>query len=281
MKTISKIGAHVSIAGGIDKAPARAAELGCETFQCFTRSPQGGPAPALTPEIIASFKSEMSAYGFDRFHIHTPYFLNFASLKEHLRKFSGEVLRGELDHGSLLGAKYVMTHLGSYAGQTLEEGMAKVVETVKSSLVNYSGATELLLEISAGSGNIIGAKFEEIGELVKHFEKLKGFGGICFDTCHAFASGYDFRSKESAKSILAEFDKHIGLSWLKLTHVNDSMFDLAGKKDRHEHIGKGFIGKEGMAVILNTPEFSKIDWIVETPDDNRQNDIEILKKIRK
>ncbi|MGD0977341.1 MAG: deoxyribonuclease IV [Minisyncoccia bacterium] len=285
MKATSKIGAHVSIAGGVDKAPARAAEIGCETFQCFTRSPQGGPAPALTDEIIANFKSEMKSFDFDRFHIHTPYYLNFASTKNHLRKFSGEVLREELDRGTLLGAKFVMTHLGSHADQTLKEGMDKVAETLKETLTGYKGSTELLLEISAGSGNIIGASFEEIGEII---QKVNGnlpphssmSVGVCFDTCHAFASGYDFRTKETARAMLADFDKHIGLHWLKLTHVNDSMFDLADKRDRHEHIGKGFIGKEGMAELLKTPEFVKIDWIVETPDDDRENDIEILKKIR-
>jgi deoxyribonuclease IV len=280
MKKQAKIGVHISIAGGIDKAPARANEAGCETFQCFTRSPQGGPAPELTLEIVENFKSEMKAFGFETFYIHTPYYINFASQKNNVRHGSISVVRSELERGGLLGAKYVMTHMGSYAEQTLEEGIKEVITGIESVLNGYKGTTELLIEIAAGSGNIIGDKFEEIGEIVKHSAKHSGFGGVCFDTCHAFASGYDFRTRDGAKAMLKEFDEKIGLKWLKLSHINDSKFDLGMKKDRHEHIGDGFIGKEGITTILNTHEFTKIDWLLETEDDKREKDIEALKKIR-
>ncbi|MBX4211654.1 MAG: TIM barrel protein [Candidatus Yanofskybacteria bacterium] len=114
----SKIGAHVSIAGGIDKAPARAHEEGCETFQCFTRSPQGGKAPTLSQEIIENFKTEMAAYAIKTFYIHTPYYINLASLDNRIRHSSSRVLREELERGSLLGARYIMTHVGAHTGQT-------------------------------------------------------------------------------------------------------------------------------------------------------------------
>jgi len=275
----------MSIAGGIDRAPARANEAGCETFQCFTRSPQGGPAPELTTEIIDNFKSEMKAFGFETFYIHTPYYINFASLKNNVRHGSISVVRSELERGSLLGAKYVMTHMGSYAEQTLEAGIEKVISAIKSVLDGYKGTTGLLIEIAAGSGNIIGDKFEEVGEIVR--EVNRGLlphscmsVGVCFDTCHAFASGYDFRTKDGARAMLKKFDVKIGLKWLKLSHVNDSKFDLGEKRDRHEHIGDGFIGKEGITMLLNTPEFSKIDWLLETEDDKREKDISTLKTIR-
>jgi deoxyribonuclease-4 len=275
-----RIGAHVSIAGGIINAPKRAHDLGCETFQCFTRSPQGGPAPELTPSIIANFKSEMAVLGMETFYIHTPYYINLASLEPRIRHSSIKVLREELERGSMLGAGYVMTHLGSHAGQTLEEGTAKVIKSVNEILEDYTGTTKLLLEIAAGSGNIIGDTFEEMATILKEVKTSSGFGGICFDTCHAFASGYDFRTPDSARKILDSFDKIIGLEWLKLSHINDSKFDLNGKRDRHEHIGDGFIGQNGISAILNTPEFRQIDWLLETEDSGRKKDIEILKAIR-
>ena len=264
----------------MDKAPARAQAEDCEVFQCFTRPPQGGSAPKLTPELVANFKTEMSRCGQNNFYIHTPYYLNFASLKPTIRIASIRVCHEELERGSVLGAKYVMTHLGSHSGQTENEGIEKVIMAVGEILKNYHGATELLLEISAGSGNIIGDRFDEIGTMVKAVKNLPGFGGICFDTCHAFASGYDFRTPAGARAVLKEFDDKIGLRYLRLSHVNDSKFDLGGKRDRHEHIGKGFIGKNGLAALLHTPEFSKIDWLLETEPDGRASDLKLLKKLR-
>jgi deoxyribonuclease-4 len=275
-----RIGVHVSVAGGIVNAPKRASDLGCETFQCFTRPPQGGPAPELTESQVSNFKSEMASFGMETFYIHTPYYINLASLEPRIRHSSIKVLREELERGSMLGAGYVMTHIGSHTDQTLEEGAAKVIKSVNEILENYEGTTKLLLEIAAGSGNIIGDTFEELASIVKEVKKSPGFGGICFDTCHAFASGYDFRTPDLAKKMLANFNKKIGLEWLKLSHINDSKVDLGGKRDRHEHIGDGFIGQEGMAAILNTPEFRQIDWLLETEDSKREKDIEILKKIR-
>lgn len=261
-------------------APKRAADLGCETFQCFTRSPQGGPAPALTQSLIDNFKSQMRECNMETFYIHTPYYINFASLEPRVRHGSVKVVREELERGSMLGARYVMTHLGSHTGQTLEEGIAKVADAVKQILNGYGGTTGLLLEISAGTGNIIGDTFEEVAGILKDVKDLHGFGGICFDTCHAFASGYDFRTPEKAQVMLAEFDKKIGLEYLKLAHVNDSMVDLGGKRDRHEHIGDGFIGAEGIASLLKTSPFQKIDWLLETEDSKREEDIRMLKQIR-
>lgn len=278
--TKPNIGAHVSIAGGIPNAPARAAELGCGTFQCFTRSPQGGPAPALTPELVSQFRSEMEKHGMETFYIHAPYYINLASLEPRIYHSSISVLRQELERGSVLNASFVMAHIGSHAGQTLEDGLTRSAEAIKKILDKYSGSTGFLIEISAGAGNVLGDTFDEIGELVRESKELPGFAGICFDTCHAFASGYDFRTAQGAKKVLAEFDKKIGLKWLKLSHVQDSKTDLGGKKDRHEHIGEGFIGQDGLKELLTTKPFLAIDWILETEDEGRDQDVKKLKEIR-
>ncbi len=273
------IGAHVSIAGGIVNAPGRAATEGLNFFQCFTRSPQGGPAPEITPVIVEIFTAEMKKYGIAGFVIHAPYYINFASLNNRIRHGSVSVVRQELERGSMLGAQFVMAHIGSYAEQTLSAGMSAAIEGLKKVLDGYTGSTEFLIEISAGAGSVLGATFAEVGEMVTALKKLRGFGGICFDTCHAFASGYDFRTTEGTQKVLAEFDEKIGLQYLRLTHVNDSKADLGGKKDRHEHIDKGYIGYEGLENLLTSKPFMAIPWILETESEGRPADVTALKKM--
>lgn len=274
------IGAHVSIAGGIHHAPRRAKEEHLETFQCFTRSPQGGAAPSLSKEVCSSFKTAMKKEGMQSFVIHAPYYINLASPQPRIRHASRRIIREELERGSLLDASYVMFHPGSHKDRSLDEGIAVVQKGLLEILNDYTGSTKLLLEISAGAGDVLGDTFEENAAMIEPVTAAPGFGGICFDTCHAFASGYDFRTPELASALLEEFDRAIGLSWLTLSHVQDSKADLGGKKDRHEHIGRGHIGRDSLAALLNTPPFRAIDWILETPSDGRGDDVAILKEIR-
>ena len=274
------IGAHVSIAGGVVQAPLRAHQEGCETFQCFTRSPQGGPAPILTPEIVSEFKKNMKDAGISRFVIHAPYYINLASLDNRIRHSSVTVIRQELERGTVLGAQYVMFHPGSYVNQTLEEATKTVQTAMERILDGYDGTCRLLVEISAGAGNVMGDTFEEVAAMTSPVRTHPGFGGVCFVTCHAFASGYDFRTPARAREMLDAFDKVIGLDLLKISHVQDSKTDLGGRRDRHEHIGSGFIGREGLEVLLKTPEFAAIDWFLETESEGRPEDIRILKEIR-
>ncbi len=276
----TKIGAHVSIAGGIVNAPGRAHEEGLETFQCFTRSPQGGPAPTLTDDLIHAFKREMKAVGMDSFVIHAPYYINLSSPEPRIRHASRKVIREELERGTVLGAQYVMFHPGSHRGLSLDEGVAAVQKGLREILAGYTGTTQLLIEVSAGTGEVLGDTFEENARMMDPVVAISGFGGICFDTCHVFASGYDFRTPEKAQDVLREFDRVIGLTWLRLAHVQDSKVDLGGRRDRHEHIGRGFIGTEGLHALLDTSPFRTIDWILETESDGRREDAEILRRIR-
>ncbi len=280
MKQNPKIGAHVSIAGGMNNAPARALAENCETFQCFTRSPQGGPAPVLTPALVESFRQAMAQAQMDRFYIHAPYYINLASLNNRIRYGSIKVLRDELERGSALGAAFVMAHPGSYTDQTLDEAIAKTRSALAKILDGYSGSCKFLIEISAGAGNVLGDTFQEVGEMMSDIKGHPGFGGVCFDTCHAFASGYDFTTPEKARAVMQEFDGYVGLDWLRLTHVNDSQVGLGGKRDRHEHVGQGHIGHGGLASLLRTPEFKRIDWILETETPGRAADVKALQGIR-
>jgi deoxyribonuclease IV len=271
---MTKIGCHVSVAGGIQNAPERAFSLGAETFQCFTRSPQGGTAPKLTPVVVEQFNLQLTTYDFDRFYIHAPYYTNFASDVTKTRGFSVAVAREELDRGTILGARYVVIHLGSAKDSNRDEAVTRTADSVKKILDGYKGSCELLLEISAGTGNVVGDTFEEIKKIMSGTSS-KRLGGVCFDTCHAFASGYDL-TEETFKS----FDKIIGFEHLKLLHVNDSKVGLGEHRDRHEHIGDGKIGRKKFEVLSRIKKLGDVDWILETKHDKVESDLKILKKIR-
>lgn len=282
-----KIGCHVSIAGGIYNAPKNAAELGCETFQIFTRSPQGGPVPALTDEVVGLFKAGMQQYGFTDFVIHAPYIINFGSGKPQTFRGSVSIIRTELERGSLLGAKYVMFHPGSFKDLGPEEGMKQVKAGLQEVLEGYDGATKLLIEISAGAGQVVGDTFEELAELVAILNRYPGFGGICYDTQHAFASGYDIRTPKAAADTFKKFDAVLGLQYFRMSHVNDSKPEFATHRDRHEHIGDGHIGTKGfeeffkqVSKLKGATKNETMPLILETEHDKVQIDIEILKKLR-
>lgn len=299
------VGCHVSAAGGVWNAPKNARALECETFQIFTRPPMGGKAPVIDKQGMEKFKSELKTYGYDKsiFVVHCPYFVNFGSANPRIFHGSVSVVREELERASLLGAKYVMTHLGSLKDLGKEKGIVQVKKGLKEVLKGYKGESQFLLEIAAGSGETIGGNFEQLAELMEPLLKTKGFGGICFDTQHAFASGYDLRDDKAVKATFERFNHVIGLEWLKMSHINDSKVDLGARKDRHEHINEGKIGEKGFGSMLkfisknqksltpsplsrkgegesNKVAFGSFPLILETEHDKVKADIKLLKKIR-
>lgn len=277
------IGCHVSVAGGVWNAPLNAKKLGCETFQMFTRPPQGGKPPEIDDATMEKFQAAMKEAGMGDFVVHCPYFVNFGSQEPRIYHGSVSLVRSELERSSLLGAKYLMTHLGTAkdlgeeaAFRQTKEGLVKVLE-------EYEGSTLFLLEIAAGAGAIIGDTFEELAELMEPLLKFPSFGGVCFDTQHAFSSGYDLRSPEAVAETFARFDQVIGLKYLKMSHMNDSKVELGGRKDRHEHIGQGLIGEEGFKALLGYFAEKKLNLplILETEHDTVEKDIMLLKRLRK
>jgi deoxyribonuclease-4 len=289
-----KIGCHVSGAGGLENAPARAKELGCETFQMFTRSPQGGKTAAITEQTAEKFKAAMSKAELEDFVVHAPYFVNYGSTAPNIYYGSISVITEELGRANQLGAKYLMTHLGTYKDQTNKDGspskeaQKKVCEALVKILEKYEGKkTKFLLEVAAGAGSTIGSRFEQLVPMVKALKKFESFGGICFDTQHAFASGYDIANAKGIKETFKQFDELIGLKYLKMSHINDSKIELGGKKDRHEHISEGQIGTTGFTEFMKfwkkQDKLLKDDapLILETEHDKVLEDIATLKKIRK
>lgn len=271
-----KIGCHVSIAGGVFNAPQRAADFGCEAMQIFTRSPQGGKAPELTPEICEKFKAFNLEFQIKEVAVHTPFYINYASADNRIRHSTVAIVRDELERASLLGAKYVMTHLGSAGELSEEQASEKVAEMLKRTLDGYTGSAELLLENAAGSGKIIGATFSQLAQILKLVNHTK-LVGICLDTQHSFASGYDWRDFENT---VKKIDAEIGIEKIKLIHANDSLTEFASRKDRHEHIGKGLIGEDAFKKIVAFANENDITMLCETEYDFVSEDISLLKKLR-
>ncbi len=270
-------GAHVSIAGGLQEAPKNAAAIGCEVFQFFSRSPRGGPAPALTEEVRRAFRQACEEHRQAAWYIHAPYYINLASSNSNVRTASIRVIREELERGTQLGATAVMTHLGSAKDVGEKEAQNIVTAGVKKILEGYRGTTEFLIEISAGAGLVIGDTFEELSLFV---QATRGKAKICFDTQHAFASGYDLRTPSAVAKTLRTFDDAIGLEYLMLSHCNDSLVPLGSHKDRHANIGEGEIGEKGFHAILGNKQFQNINFLLETRPEGVVNDLRILKKIR-
>lgn len=282
-----RFGAHVSAAGGLWKAGIYGEELGCEVIQIFTRPPQSFSVKPITEDDAEKFKQSMKEHKIQDVYIHAPYLINLASAKNSVRYGSIKMIREELERGTQLGAKAVMFHPGSAKEVGRVKGVKMVAEALSKVLDGYSGSTQLLIEISAGAGEIMGDTFEEIAKFIDGTERGKEIG-VCFDTQHAFASGYDLRTKTDVDKTFKLFDQTIGLKKLIASHCNDSKVEFNAHKDRHEHLGKGSMGAASFKALVESPKLKHIDLILETPyeggggdDKNRQEDMELLKGFRR
>lgn len=275
-----EIGIHVSIAGSIDRAIDNAVALNCSAFQLFTRNPRGWSAPRLLEKDISNFKRKLAASKIDKFAIacHMPYLPNFSSPEKVPFQRSMVSLIEEVKRCSKLGIPYLVAHLGSHKGAGQRKGVETVVKAFKKAVAETSDDVTILLENNAGHKYSVGSDFEEFAEI---FSKLKPLGrfGVCFDTCHAFAVGYDLRTTRQAKSTLKKFEELVGTENIKLIHLNDSKGPLGCNSDRHEHIGLGLIGEVGLTHFVKFAKAKKIPIILETPIDERRDDKGNIKKV--
>lgn len=298
------IGAHVSIAGGLVNAPGNAAAEGCECFQLFTRSPRGGAALPITPDDAARFRDACATLGLATWVVHAPYYINLASESAAMRASGVRIIREELERASAIGAMCVMVHLGSAKAVGEEQGIAYVIQGLTKALTGYTGSARFCIEIAAGAGAVMGGTFEEIATIIAGVEQhlsagaggrskrksspsrgegeREGVGaiGVCFDTQHAFAAGYDLRTAEGVDTVLQQFDRTIGLDRLLMSHIQDSKVECGAQRDRHEHIGEGHIGINGLAAFVQHPAIRNLPLILETEPDKRATDIALLKGFR-
>lgn len=274
-----KVGVHVSVAGSIDQAVDRAAALKCDTFQIFTRNPRGWKFKELDPESAKLFRKKLEDARIGPAVTHMPYLPNLACPKDDIYKISVKALTAELERCDALGIPYAVTHMGSHLGTGLEAGRERVIKAVNTAIADAKSSSMVLLENTAGTANSTGSTFEDVKAILDGIKKQERVG-VCFDTCHAFAAGYDLRDKARVQEVLGRFEETIGWDRVKTIHLNDSKGELGCGRDRHEHIGLGCIGEAGFSVFLHDQCVGKIPLILETPIDERRDDVGNLQKVR-
>ena len=275
------LGAHLSVAGGVDTAFDRAENLNCTSFQIFTKSNRQWQAKPLEPGVIDSYHRRQAETGIEPVICHASYLINIGAADETIWDKSVKALIIELERCELLKIPYLVLHPGAHMGQGVESGIARVVqalEMVYEQLPDHN--VKVALEITAGQGTALGSDFREIAQMLadcRQGERL----AVCFDTCHALTAGYEFRTTDSYRAMIDKFNQIIGLDRLKVMHFNDSEKDLGSHVDRHAHIGDGCIGLEPFGYFLNDSRLRKVPFLLETPkDDDPADDIRNLEKLR-
>lgn len=273
------IGYHTSSAGGYFNAAIKANELKLDTFQLFLGSPRTWSYRDLKDNEVEKFKSRCEEFGFNIKTVHMNYLPNPSTplsdtdrRKKVMKAFETEIKRCDL-----LDINYLVFHIGSHLGNGFQVAKESIVKTLEQSL-ELNPNVMLLLETSAGSSNAVGASFEEIGKILDDINDTSKIG-VCFDTCHVYAAGYDISHEDGIRNTFEEFDKYIGLDKMKVIHANDSKGKLGEGKDRHEHIGKGNIGEKGFKALLAQPKVKDLPVILETPSKGIKQDIEKLKEL--
>lgn len=279
-----KVGAHVSIAGSLDSAIDRAVGIGAECIQIFGSAPQSWRPFIFPLDQVESFNRKREEAGIGPVFLHAIYLINLASENHFILGKSIASLIQYLKLGKLIGAEGVIFHTGSHRGRGFEVVAEKVVEALSQILSQTEGdglpagrQGKLILENSAGAGGIIGAKFAEIGALLKLVNHPRM--AVCLDVAHAFESGYDLSNLKGLGETLAEFDREIGLERLVAVHANDSKTARGSNRDRHENIGKGEIGLKGFRGIVNHRNLRELPFIIETPPGSDQDDMETLRSL--
>jgi len=275
-----QIGAHVSISGSIANAITNASERECSAFQVFTSNPRGWHAKDLTDDDATNYKNNLSQSNIDRFATvaHMPYLPNLSSPEISVYEKSIHTMIREVERCDKLGIPYLVTHLGSHKGTGEDKGIQRLVGALTEVAKTNKDVT-ILLENTAGQKNSVGSDFAQLAEIFFGLKPASRFG-ICIDTCHAFAAGYDLRNEKNVKDVFEKFDSEIGLKHIKIIHLNDSKGELGCHLDRHEHIGLGHIGEAGLSQVVKLANKNKIPIILETPIDERRTDFENIRKAK-
>jgi deoxyribonuclease-4 len=274
------VGVHTSIAGGLENAPHHAKKIGCDTFQMFSANPRGWRAHAPTLEECERFRETRAAYGLAPLVIHDNYLINLASANGFTRERSIAAFRQELERAVALGADYLVTHPGSAKDSTATEGIKACVDSVRQAANGLKlDGLRVLIENTAGQGSAIGRTFEEVAEIVAGAEKDLPMG-VCLDTAHSFEAGYAVHTQPGLAQTVKSLESTVGLRNVRVIHANDSKTAFGSHADRHEHIGKGQIGKEGFRRIVCHPKLRAIPFICETPIDRPGDDRRNLRMMR-
>jgi len=275
------LGVHISGTGKIYHTLDVAHKLKCQTMQIFARNPQQWRVTTLDPKDIEEFKLRRKKFKINPVFIHISYLINLASPNPRLYQGSIRAYIEDIQEAAQLKADYIVTHMGSHKETSEEAGIKRLISALNKILAGTRGSkVGILLENTSGSGSWLGYKFEHQKKIIAGI-KDKSRLGLCLDTAHAYLAGYNLATKEGLENMLGEIDNQVGLKLLKLIHLNDAFGALASHQDRHDHIGKGSIGLEGMKRMINHPKLRNIPMILETPKDNEKSDALNLALVRK
>jgi deoxyribonuclease IV len=275
------LGAHMSISGGLSKAIDRGSAAGCGVIQVFTQNSNQWRGKAVSDSEVSLFREKREAAGLYDVVSHDIYLINLAAAPGEVRDKSLAGFLEEMERCARLGIDKIVMHPGSHVGEGEETGLSRIVEAFDYLLENGKDFTgKILLENTAGQGTNIGYRFEHLRDIRDRSAHPERFG-VCFDTCHAFAAGYDFTSEEGYRTVFADFDRILGVENLLAFHFNDSKKGLGSRVDRHDHIGQGVLGLSGFRFLMNDARFVTIPKILETPKgDNEEMDAINLKILR-
>lgn len=278
-----RLGAHVSTSGGMVEAVRQGLELDCEAIQVFTRNQRQWTPKPLEPTACALFRDEAKTAGYERDAVsHASYLINLASEDPQITERSLTAFIDEIERCALLGVPYLCFHPGSHLGAGEEVGLERVAERVREALKATRGKrVKILIENTAGQGTNLGNRLEHLQFLVRRIRSQRI--GVCIDTCHLFAAGYDIRTPKAYEKTLGELDSLVGLERILAFHLNDSQHDLGSRKDRHANIGQGAIGEKGFRLLMRESAFENVPGLLETPGapEGYRQDLALLRKFRK
>lgn len=263
------VGAHVSASGGVENAPLNAVKIGAKAFALFTKNQKQWQAKPLDPENIAAFKQNLAAAGIGPRHVlpHDSYLINLGHPDAEKRERSLLALLDEARRAEQLGLLYLNFHPGSHLGVMEEAECLAVIAAGVKRILNETERISLLLETTSGQGGYVGYRFEQLAAIMDLVNRENRIG-VCFDTCHVFAAGYDLRTPETYEKTMSDFERIIGRRFLQAAHINDSKVELGSRKDRHDSIGRGKLGVETFRLLMNDPRFEDMPLILETIDDS-------------
>ncbi|HTG01423.1 MAG TPA: deoxyribonuclease IV [Nitrospirota bacterium] len=275
-----RIGFHVSISGGFSLAVQRAHELGCTCMQIFSRNPRGWTVKPLDPGDVEEFKQLRAKWDIGPVFVHVNYLINLASQRPDLYEKSIEQFVVDLERTEKLGAEFLVTHLGSASGKEPQWMIERVAAALNMAMKLHPPRAAILLENTAGEKGDIGYELEQIRDVIDRLDDARNIG-VCYDTCHGFAAGYDVRDSRSIDALARKIETTIGLKRLRGMHLNDCLKDFGSHVDRHWHIGEGKVGLDGFKVLLNHSVFKDIPKIMETPKETEEDDPRNMKTVQR
>ncbi len=274
-----KIGCHVSIAKSVDLAIDRALKIDANTFQVFTKNPRGWAAKIIQEEDILKFRAKVKEHLLSPIFAHISYLPNLASTDPEVYDKSLKSFLNEINRCAVLGIPYFVIHGGSHKSSSFKEGMNRYIESIIQGINSVTGKVIILIENSSGGANSLTGSHKNISQILDEIDDRTAVQ-VCFDTCHAFASGYNLCDERSVNYTIEDIQTHFGLDAVALIHANDSIGKLNSHQDRHEHLGLGEIGEEGFKAMINNPILKRKPWILETPINEIRSDIENIQYLR-